>query len=78
MVSVVGIAGIGKSRLSWEFYKYIDGLLETIRWHRGRCLAYGEGVTYWALQAAWDRRGQRARPRGALVGRIEAGAPPCP
>jgi class 3 adenylate cyclase/tetratricopeptide (TPR) repeat protein len=49
MVSVVGIAGIGKSRLSWEFYKYIDGLLETIRWHRGRCLAYGEGVTYWAL-----------------------------
>jgi class 3 adenylate cyclase/tetratricopeptide (TPR) repeat protein len=49
MVSVIGIAGIGKSRLSWEFYKYIDGLLETIRWHRGRCLAYGDGVTYWAL-----------------------------
>jgi tetratricopeptide (TPR) repeat protein len=46
---VVGIAGIGKSRLAWEFYKYIDGLLETVRWHRGRCLAYGEGVTYWAL-----------------------------
>src|SRR5262249_15082754 len=49
MVSVVGIAGIGKSRLSWEFSKYIDGLMETIRWHRGRCVAYGEGVTYWAL-----------------------------
>ena len=49
VVSVVGIAGIGKSRLAWEFYKYIDGLQETIYWHRGRCLAYGEGVTYWAL-----------------------------
>jgi predicted ATPase/class 3 adenylate cyclase len=49
LISVVGIAGIGKSRLAWEFYKYIDGLLELVRWHRGRCLAYGEGVTYWAL-----------------------------
>jgi class 3 adenylate cyclase/tetratricopeptide (TPR) repeat protein len=49
LVSVTGIAGIGKSRLAWEFYKYIDGLADTTYWHRGRCLAYGEGVTYWAL-----------------------------
>ena len=49
LLSVVGIAGIGKSRLSWEFYKYVDGLSDTVWWHRGRCLAYGEGVTYWAL-----------------------------
>ena len=49
LVSVTGIAGIGKSRLAWEFYKYFDGLAQTIYWHRGRCLAYGEGVTYWAL-----------------------------
>jgi class 3 adenylate cyclase/tetratricopeptide (TPR) repeat protein len=49
LVSVTGIAGIGKSRLAWEFYKYFDGIVETIYWHRGRCLAYGEGVTYWAL-----------------------------
>jgi predicted ATPase/class 3 adenylate cyclase len=49
LVSVTGIAGIGKSRLGWEFYKYIDGVSQTIYWHRGRCLAYGEGVTYWAL-----------------------------
>ncbi|MGZ4127026.1 MAG: adenylate/guanylate cyclase domain-containing protein [Actinomycetota bacterium] len=48
-ISIIGIAGIGKSRLAWEFEKYIDGLLDTINWHRGRCLAYGEGVTYWAL-----------------------------
>jgi tetratricopeptide (TPR) repeat protein len=49
LVSVTGIAGIGKSRLAWEFYKYFDGLVEQVYWHRGRCLAYGEGVTYWAL-----------------------------
>jgi len=49
LVSVVGIAGIGKSRLSWEFEKYTDGLAGDLWWHRGRCLSYGEGVAYWAL-----------------------------
>ena len=49
LVSVTGVAGIGKSRLSWEFFKYIDGLVDTAWWHRGRCIPYGEGVTYWAL-----------------------------
>jgi predicted ATPase/class 3 adenylate cyclase len=49
LVSVAGIAGIGKSRFGWEFFKYVDGLPQTTLWHRGRCLAYGEGVTYWAL-----------------------------
>jgi class 3 adenylate cyclase/tetratricopeptide (TPR) repeat protein len=49
LLSITGIAGIGKSRLAWEFYKYFDGIAETVYWHRGRCLPYGEGVTYWAL-----------------------------
>src|SRR4051812_35157071 len=49
LTAVSGIAGIGKSRLAWELFKYIDGLQDTLWWHRGRCLAYGEGVTYWAL-----------------------------
>jgi tetratricopeptide (TPR) repeat protein len=49
LVTVTGIAGIGKSRLAWEFFKYLDGLAEEVWWHRGRCLAYGEGVAYWAL-----------------------------
>ena len=49
LVAVSGIGGIGKSRLAWEFEKYADGLAENFWWHRGRCLAYGDGVAYWAL-----------------------------
>ncbi len=49
LVSVTGEAGTGKSRLGWEFFKHVDGLKEERYWHQGRCLAYGEGVAYWAL-----------------------------
>ncbi len=49
LVSVTGIPGIGKSRLAWEFQKYVDGLVETIYWHHGRSPAYGEGISFWAL-----------------------------
>ena len=49
LVVVSGPPGVGKSRLGWEFEKYIDGLAEVTWWHRGRCLSYGEGVAYWAL-----------------------------
>ncbi len=49
LVSVSGIAGIGKSRLAWELLKYVDGLAETVFWHHGRSPAYGEGITFWAL-----------------------------
>src|SRR5205823_6044209 len=49
LVAVSGTAGVGKSRLLWEFEKYVDGLSEAVLWHLGRCLSYGEGVAYWAL-----------------------------
>jgi len=70
LLSVVGIAGIGKSRLSWEFFKYLDGLVDTAWWHRGRCLAYGEGVTYWALAEMVRMRARIAEeedPRSAMA-----------
>ena len=49
LVLVSGPAGVGKSRLGWEFDKYADGLAEQVWWHRGRCLSYGDGVAFWAL-----------------------------
>ncbi|HEY2769328.1 MAG TPA: adenylate/guanylate cyclase domain-containing protein [Solirubrobacteraceae bacterium] len=49
LVAVLGEAGSGKSRLLWEYYKYIDGVESVVKWHQGRCLSYGEGVAYWAL-----------------------------
>jgi class 3 adenylate cyclase/tetratricopeptide (TPR) repeat protein len=49
LVTVVGEAGSGKSRLLWEYFKYLDGIQEVRWWHQGRCLSYGEGVAYWAL-----------------------------
>jgi len=56
LISVTGVAGIGKSRLAWEFLKYVDGLVEDIFWHEGRSPAYGEGVTFWALGEMVRRR----------------------
>jgi class 3 adenylate cyclase/tetratricopeptide (TPR) repeat protein len=49
LVSITGLAGIGKSRLAWEIEKYIDGIAEDVYWHQGRSPAYGEGITFWAL-----------------------------
>ena len=49
MVSIIGEGGIGKTRLSTELLRYIDGIAEVVYYHRGRSPSYGDGVTYWAL-----------------------------
>ena len=49
LLSIIGHAGIGKSRLAWEFLKYIDGITLNVLWHQGRSPAYGEGISFWAL-----------------------------
>ena len=71
LVSIVGIAGIGKSRLAWEFQKYLDGVAHTAHWHRGRCLAYGEGVSYWALAEMVRMRAEIAEGEDAESARVK-------
>src|SRR5436190_1386079 len=71
LVSVVGAAGNGKSRLAWEFEKYIDGVVDLVRWHRGRCLPYGEGVTYWALAEMVRMRAEIAEAEDAEAARTK-------
>jgi class 3 adenylate cyclase/tetratricopeptide (TPR) repeat protein len=44
MFTVLGAAGVGKSRLTTEFLNSV-GATQV----RGRCLAYGEGITYWPV-----------------------------
>ncbi|HEY7940531.1 MAG TPA: adenylate/guanylate cyclase domain-containing protein [Candidatus Limnocylindrales bacterium] len=56
LVAISGPGGIGKSRLAWELEKYIDGISETVYWHRGRSPSYGEGVAFWALGEMVRRR----------------------
>jgi class 3 adenylate cyclase/tetratricopeptide (TPR) repeat protein len=50
LVTLLGAAGIGKSRLVWELQQTLERASEPIRWHRGRSLPYGEGASYWALE----------------------------
>ncbi len=49
LVAVSGAAGVGKTRLRWEFLDYLMNLPDRFLWHPGRCLPYGDGVAYWAL-----------------------------
>jgi class 3 adenylate cyclase len=49
LVTLVGEPGVGKSRLCAELFRYVDERPELIRWRQGRCLPYGEGITFWAL-----------------------------
>ena len=81
LVSVTGIAGIGKSRLAWEFYKYFDGIVEhrllapgpLPRLRRGRRLL---GARRHGADALPDRVRTRSRPAAREAAR-DAGASTC-
>ena len=49
LVTLVGVPGIGKSRLLAELFGVIDRGERPVMWRQGRSLPYGEGVSYWAL-----------------------------
>jgi tetratricopeptide (TPR) repeat protein len=49
LVTLVGEPGVGKSRLVAELFGYLEDAPELVTWRQGRCLPYGEGITFWAL-----------------------------
>ena len=68
---VVGSPGVGKSRLAAELTGRAKGV--TALW--GRCLSYGEGITYWPLREALERAAESAE-REAVLDALDADTPP--
>jgi class 3 adenylate cyclase/tetratricopeptide (TPR) repeat protein len=81
MVSITGQAGVGKSRITRELSRYLDGIVETVYWHSGRSPAYGEGITFWALgEMVRERAGlaesdDEATTRGRIAESVERWVP---
>jgi AAA ATPase domain len=49
LVTLVGVRGIGKSRVVYELFRTIQQRPDLVYWRHGRSLPYGDGVTFWAL-----------------------------
>jgi len=49
LVTLVGVPGIGKSRLVYELFQSVEAEPDFTTWRQGRSLPYGEGVSFWAL-----------------------------
>ena len=49
LVTIVGDAGVGKTRLLGEFWRWLGGQSPQPLLRSGRCLSYGYGITYWPL-----------------------------
>jgi class 3 adenylate cyclase/tetratricopeptide (TPR) repeat protein len=49
LVTLIGVPGIGKSRLVFELFQMVEADPDLIHWRQGRSLPYGEGVSFWAL-----------------------------
>src|SRR5919199_2472619 len=70
LVTIVGAAGIGKSRLARALYDEIADRATTVA---GRCLPYGEGVTYWPV-AEIVRRAAGGADEAAIAALAGGGA----
>src|SRR5436190_20935669 len=69
LVTITGEPGVGKSRLLWELKNRLDeDPSVTFYWRQGRCLPYGDGITFWAL-------GEIVK---GLAGVLESDAPDLP
>ena len=69
LVTVVGPAGIGKSRLTAELCHIVEGEARVLT---GRCLPYGDGITFWPLVTIIDALGSDAGVRKLLAGSEDA------
>jgi class 3 adenylate cyclase/tetratricopeptide (TPR) repeat protein len=49
LLTLTGEPGVGKSRLVAELHTLVGDQAESVPWRQGRCLPYGEGITFWAL-----------------------------
>src|SRR5437763_843860 len=49
LVTLVGVPGIGKSRLVGAFLSHLEGDPDLVWWRQGRALPYGDGVSFWAV-----------------------------
>ena len=69
LVVIVGDAGAGKSRLVDEFLRRARESLPEAAVHIGRCLPYGDGLTYWPLrELLWSAAGILLQDSAALAG----------
>jgi class 3 adenylate cyclase len=64
LVTVVGAAGVGKSRLAAEF---VGALGDAARVLRARCLPYGDGITFWPLNELVHSAGGEAAIEAAVA-----------
>jgi class 3 adenylate cyclase len=70
LVVVTGVPGVGKSRLAAEVASRARGVTRL----SGRCLSYGDGITYWPLREALENA-PAGEERDAVLAALEADTP---